>query len=535
MRKVISKSTIILFAAVMLMTGCKNEKEQIFKLDIPEFTGEDKTTFGSGNTTLWAPGDPVLINSTTCAVQSNGTITVNDPVEAVNRMFYSLYAGRATNGTFNGENGYTLTMPNSYTYNANELKATMLGVCEYNDHIQQHTIRYANVCTLLKLEFVTIPDQVVITSANTAINGDFSYVYNGEDWVATAPAPTTANKTLTINNPSYASVLYIPLPAGNHQLTIVGKTFTKAMARAVEMQKGVFYPIKCAHAFSVSASRKVFFSPGNFEYKNTSTYFTDWVAGPVGGNNGRMYTEDGTVCARFALNQWDRKQANNRDFRNVTGLFGTVLATYAWPKTDGAWIDLFGWGTGTIPGYNYATAVGTSAIIAYDDFNDWGTFYGDRLNANSHTTGSWFTMNQGQWSYLLNLTNNAMRSGKSRIGSVNGVPGLIIAPDDYSGSLPASITSTNWVNDYQKHGVVFLPSGGCMDYQPAENWSWGFISSTAGYWTSNEYNDRQAYYVKIPEGASGNPSIQYGKVNQSLTNNGNKPAKLSVRLVQYAN
>ena len=528
MKKIFGLTGLILFAAATLFTSCKNEKEQIFSLEIEQFTGLDKTTI-SGSNTVWTNGDPIWINNAQATVRSNRTVSVTDPITSINRKFYSIYGGRATVNSFDRDNlAYSYTMPNSYTYSANELKAPMLGTYNYDDG--DNIIRYTNICTMLKLEFVVIPDEVTITSTSTALSGDFTATYNGTSWDVEAPTPTTANKTLTISNPNYASVMYVPLPAGTHKLTITGKTFTRAMSSAQNMVKSTLYPIKCAHAFSVSSSRKVYFSPGNFEYYNRSDYgsIANW-----GGNNGLNSNSDASDCARFSPNQWDRKLSANRQ----EGQYG--LVTRAVPATN-AWIDIFGWGTGFIPGYNRADATGTGSIIGYDEFYDWGTHYGTRLNNNSHCVGNWFTLNRTQWEYLLNITSNTTRSGKCLIGSVNGVNGLIIAPDDFTGTLPNSISASTWTSNYQKKGVVFLPAGGHMNYLADVNHSWGYNQEINGYWTSTpvtsgSFSYRKAYFVSLPNSTSGNPSISTESMCRTALNNGNRPGKISVRLVQYAN
>ncbi|MDY6289549.1 MAG: hypothetical protein SPM02_08875, partial [Bacteroidales bacterium] len=145
-----------------------------------------------------------------------------------------------------------------------------------------------------------------------------------------------------------------------------------------------------------------------------------------------------------------------------------------------------------------------------------------------------------QWSYLLNLTSNDKRSGKCRIGSVNGVNGLIIAPDDFNQSLPQTISSTDFVNNYQKKGVVFLPAGGHMNYLANVNHSWGFSQEVNGYWTSTPvsgetFDYRKAYHVSLPNSNSGSPTIAVESMCRTALNNGNRPGKINVRLVQYAN
>lgn len=157
-----------------------------------------------------------------------------------------------------------------------------------------------------------------------------------------------------------------------------------------------------------------------------------------------------------------------------------------------------------------------------------------------HSPAPPLPLSRTQWSYLLNLTSNDKRSGKCRIGSVNGVNGLIITPDDFNQSLPQTISSTDFVNNYQKKGVVFLPAGGHMNYMANVNHSWGFSQEVNGYWTSTPvsgeaFDYRKAYHVSLPNSNSGSPTIAVESMCRSALNNGNRPGKINIRLVQYAN
>lgn len=534
MKKIFAISAVALIAASTLMTGCNKDKEQVFQLNPPEFNGLEKTTL-NGNQTYWANGDVLDINGvrgTVSTAAQTSTVTLNGTVTAVNNLFYSFYGGRATNVQYNGNNGYSYTMPSSYTYYAGELKVPMAGSCLDNER----TIQFSNICTVLKLDFVVIPNQVVITSESTALTGDFTATYDGSSWTVTPPAATSSNKTITINNPNYASTIYVPLPAGTHKLTITGKTFTIPMKSAQNMQKGYIYPLTCAHKFTVNTTHNatntgyVYFSPGNFQYYNTSNYSLT--------NQGRNANQDASyhTYARFANNQWDRVQGAN-------------ISSNGRPATGGTWIDLFGWGTGFIPGYNYFAHNGGSGVIAYDDFNDWGSYYSIHVNSTSHCTGSWFTMSDDQWRVLLNITNNSARNGLSCMGTVNGVRGLIIAPDNYntlrnltgaaSLSMGMTITITDWTNKYQKLGVVFLPGDcGYASYWTGYVDSFQYESGMTGYWTSHENGagDRYADFLKFPQNTSSMPTISNERLSRSTVGTlaGNKIARLSVRLVQSA-
>ena len=540
MRNLISKTTIVLFAAALLMVGCKNEAEQTFKLEIPQYTGGDKTTFGTGNTTQWSAGDGVLINAISGTVRNqSGTAVVDiDPVSPVNNMYYSLYAGRATSPSFNGENGYSFTMPTSFTYNANQLQAPMAGQCEYIDGEHVHTIVYSNIFTLLRLDFIVIPSEVTITSENTALTGEFTVTYADGEWTLTAPEADNSNKTLTISNPDWESVMYVPLPAGTHKLTIEGTCnvsgsnvaapFYKAMTHAVNMQKGVFYPIKCAHAFSISGSQKVYISPGNLQYYNTSTYSIDlddnarWDGDGIGANS-RL---------RFAQHQWDNNITSNNIVESRQ-----LLITYHDVRGNGAWIDLFGWATGQNPGRSRTTSLAYSGSGSAHDFADWGNNNTRPLiNAKTneswrtwHTEGSWYTLSRTEWAYLI------ARSNKWKLATVNGTAGLILAPDDYTGSLQTSYSGSAWTN-LEKRGVVFLPGSGHRHYGEGVTRSWGYSSDWNGYWTitdSEEWGDYYAYFMRFE--TTGTPSVERPRVSHSGTIASNKPTGLCVRLVQNAN
>ena len=136
--------------------------------------------------------------------------------------------------------------------------------------------------------------------------------------------------------------------------------------------------------FSVSADKQVRFSQGNLQYR----YVAD--------------TE--TNRWRFATNQWDAmgKEENEKIARG-----------------DSCWIDLFGWGTGKNPG-------AMCANISQANYHDWGE---NPILNGANQPNQWRTLTQSEWVYLLHKrTKAAERCG---LGTVNGVHGLILLPDDW--------------------------------------------------------------------------------------------------------
>lgn len=177
-----------------------------------------------------------------------------------------------------------------------------------------------------------------------------------------------------------------------------------------------------AKAFSVSETKKVYFSSGNLQYHCKNK---EW---------------------RFAPLQYDFIGDGNKK----------ISATY-----DG-YIDLFGWGTGDNP------ILVDKSSVDYLTFTDWGT--------NIDGGNVWQTLSLNEWKYLINGRENA--SEKYGVAEVAGEQGLILLPDGWE--LPAGLSFNSGVAnekdaifykeqnyysaaDWQKMesaGAVFLPCSG---------------------------------------------------------------------------
>ena len=195
--------------------------------------------------------------------------------------------------------------------------------------------------------------------------------------------------------------------------------------------------------FSVSATKQVQFAQGNLQYKESTSTWS------------------------FAKHQYDCVGGGNQ---------------YADTVYD-EWIDLFGWGTGLYPSQT-STHDGD-----YAQFNDWG----------DHFDGGWRTLTIDEWKYVLNGRSGA--NSKHATGTVNGVHGLILLPDQWV--LPNGCTFTpgckEWDgNEYTEEqwkqmeaaNAVFLPAAGIR---------WGTDVNEVGaygyYWTSTPENATMAYVV----------------------------------------
>ena len=205
-------------------------------------------------------------------------------------------------------------------------------------------------------------------------------------------------------------------------------------------------------AFSVSPTKKVYFSKGNLQYQASTR---SW---------------------RFAEHQWD-----------VIG-GGNVCIS---PVSLG-WIDLFGWGTGDNP-----TQSSTDGYD-YSHFAEWG-----KNNISKGCGKKWFTLTKDEWWYVLfwRHTKSGILCAKA---TVNGVNGVILFPDNWNSSnynlknINKSAVSFNsnlisesvWNTKFEANGAVFLPAAGYRTRTYVYD-----VGSYGFYWTATDGHSIGAYAV----------------------------------------
>lgn len=237
--------------------------------------------------------------------------------------------------------------------------------------------------------------------------------------------------------------------------------------------------------FSVSATEKVHFSQGNLQYQaSTDTW-------------------------RFAENQYDIIGNDNAN----------ISASYS------GWIDLFGWGTGNNP---------TKSSTNYSDYStfvDWGV---NAISNGGNEANLWRTLTSDEWGYLFKTRTNA--ASLFGLGSVNGINGTIILPDNWSTPQAISFTPSTsqglsdqgsyYYNENENNfyhntytaeqwslmeaaGAVFLPAAGerygtSVDYVGSYGYDW----SAAPYFESSAYDMSFGWIYLFPQG---NINRYYGR------------------------
>lgn len=154
-----------------------------------------------------------------------------------------------------------------------------------------------------------------------------------------------------------------------------------------------------------------------------------------------------------------------------------VLSNFTWGY--GEW-SIYHMGDYLLPsyqGYHYQP----------HNFTDWG-----RTNIYRETDGKYYTLSKDEWNYLINvrkITRDGQKESGSGVGNTcqwvtyNGVKGLIIYPDVYSG-IKYKRHDVIDVNSFP-YGCVFLPAAGVCD----SNLHLGEYGETGFYWTSDSGPD----------------------------------------------
>ena len=204
--------------------------------------------------------------------------------------------------------------------------------------------------------------------------------------------------------------------------------------------------------FSVSATKKVYFSKGNLWY------------GKVG--------DAQTATFQFEANQYEFHGYDSAN--NTWGLFGWVGASSTFTSSP----EIYGVSTSTTY-TDYGNSV-TEALKA-----DWGKAIDDK--------GTWSTLSKDEWKYLINKDGDEnIRKGKYKYGVTvcEKANCLILAPDDFEGTIAESYDAAAWATA-EAAGLVCLPAAGYRNGSDVNS-----VGSGGRYWSSSAFNLRNAYRVE---------------------------------------
>ena len=243
---------------------------------------------------------------------------------------------------------------------------------------------------------------------------------------------------------------------------------------------------------------------------------------------------DGKLNGEFTVNSSGGKvhfSQGNLQYNKGTGKFSFMEHQYSTVETTGQnvgdnyasqnIVSLFGWGTS---GYNnkypYMTSTNSSdygdgsSSISGTNY-DWGVYNRNNIEGGGDHN-DWRTLTKAEWVYVFQERTDA--SEKYGHGSVNGVNGMIILPDDWV--LPSGLTFTagksEWANSYttaqweemEVNGAVFLPAAGLRHGTSVND-----VGINGSYWSStyslSGYADNVYFYSDYVN-LSSNDNYYYG-------------------------
>lgn len=448
----------------------------------------------------------------------------------------------ATDAAKYGQSGASLdvTLPGSYSLAQVSGETTPCPMIAVN--VPETNWTFYQLCGLLRLTVSAIPPstkRLEIDFNGNKVWGNFSIdspVTPGTSDIKTAADADYdvikiykegSDVDVTMNNNAWLDglVLNIPLPTGYYTsitvtaynalsggdaiLVPITRTFDYTADRLHGTKRTVSFPV-----FSVSADKRVLFSPGNLQ-ASTSDYGAHWTWS-------------------FAANQWDYVGASYYHNQRISGN-GTVKFG------DPGKVDLFGWvgasnttWSGDLGTTLNAAMYGITNAQTMNSTDTYGNVANESLKSDWGNTindeYTWRTPTADEWSYLLGT--------RTRGGNVNGtsnprftlarintdgtaVRGLILFPD---GVTIESSDATHWGNINKEigetssltwdsnatqcttaqwaalaaKGCAFLPCAGYR-YMEGSNTPVTGVGGAAGYagqyWSSSPVNASQAYFV----------------------------------------
>ena len=415
---------------VTIVFSSANPQLMVFTDGLTDITGNSATSGGYATTNN---GDDILVKGVCWATHHNPT---------ANEDFFT------ENG--NGTGSFTASMTNlapSTVYYVRAYATADDGTAYGNE---MSFITHDGIPTVTTTNVTNIGSGWATSGGSITGDGGIPIIARGVCW-STSHNPTIVNSHTVDDNGmgSFNSQLYglnsntryyVRAYATNGFTTVYGNEFTFVTTTA---PTGVINA-----SFSVSASRKVYFSQGNLQYKaSTNTW-------------------------RLALHQYDCMGNNNTN----------ASSTY------NGWIDLFGWGTsGWNNGNTYyqpwSTAnysesnggtlygpPGLNNLTGNYANSDWGVY--NRISNGGNQSNQWRTLTKEEWTYVFETRNTAsgIRYAKAQVNNVNGV---ILLPDGWNTCI-YSLNNTN-TNDadfssnvltaaqwsiLEHAGAVFLPAAG---------------------------------------------------------------------------
>lgn len=461
MRKNISIAVVALAAIALLSASCEKQNQAVFENDSTVFTAVidheiAKTTLNDLRQVEWASGDLISINGKTFSA----VIKNDDHSKADFEPLSDVSLSAPYNAIFPAalENNGAYEFPAIQPYKAGQFNAPLFAASEDKQLV------FRNICGVVCLALKgTDKVRSIAITANEALCGKFTMAEDGK-----TVNPDCTGKTVTLDcgaegaqlNEDAATKFYIYLPPQTYSAgmkftvtNVEGGIFENTTVGNAKIERNYIYTFDWTAEFaaaevegaldgefSVSASKKVHFSKGNLYWDGDSFEFES-----------KQYNyEVSTTHASYFY--WSKDAAVARKssrYSDASASDSDVLFTNA---------------TATTPKADFTVA---------------------------GVTGKFRALSADEWVYLFTGRNNASKLYKTGVlfyENTNATVGreiIVIAPDNYTGTIAARYTASEW-EVAEEAGLVCLPLAGHDGIQ---------CNSSAFYWTSVPDGKSNAYCV----------------------------------------
>lgn len=250
MKKHANRTLLACILALPLLAGCGKEERgsKVFVLQAPDGVHSQKTSLDATNgKTYWENGDVIYINGAdadhkaTVSVSSGGKVTAvaEKEIEPDNGRFYVCYPGIASiKGYDRTTHAFTFEM--SAGRQIGWLKEPLVGI---NDP-ETKNIRFSHTCALLKVCNAENGSTIIINEAKNSpgyLTGDFTVTCTNGTWGTPVASGSSPSKTIMTSQNVGTADVYVPIPAGKHQLSVYCSGHTIAMGSAQDFAAGKIY------------------------------------------------------------------------------------------------------------------------------------------------------------------------------------------------------------------------------------------------------------------------------------------------------
>lgn len=493
-------SLFSLMGLALAVTSCqKDEGVAQFNAAMEPCTYQDGKTILNGEGVEWAAGDRIAVyGSAGCAIYEA------QPQTPATTATFTLVSGNAGNAP------YSAMYPAEIAVSSNsvELPAVQnsvdgaLTLFPMYATSSTENLNFKNLCGALKITLQKNGVNVsrIDVTTNEFVNGVFTVAMNGDAPTMTYASNGSHTSSLvcsTAQDISNGHEFYLYMPHNTYtSLTLVitaedgsvctlntnssfmGLNIHRSEVTEINLNANSlnFVPAEEGDApagainglFSISSTKQVYFSKGNLQYLADGSW-------------------------KFADHQYDIVGEGNAN------------------PAQSSIIDLFGWGASGFDGkapymtstVNSDYGFGYNRSINNTEY-DWG--YYNAIANGGNEAGLWTLINVTEMRYLYQGRANAAEL--RGVGSVNGVPGVILLPDNWT--LPAGLNFTPGTsgltggtgytrNTYsiaewtrmEAAGAVFLPAAGRRFGEVVDK-----VEIGGWYWlnTSNSTNNAAAHY-----------------------------------------